>query len=182
MKPEEIERKLLLKMTNELSANHTKCLETELDHNSTAARIEAELEAIFSAARSTENETRMSDTTMLAIKNHAHRELRRNEHSRRGNRQQSLLKVWQPALLYATAALLILTLSIPMRHLFLTKDSILGVPRIAVLEWDEDLDSQLLALDEEVTFALLEYSEAADADRGIDALVDEFLKIEELEI
>ena len=80
--------------------------------------------------------------------------------------------------MYATAALLLLTLSIPLRQYLMPKEMAVGTPQLASLEWDESIDEQLSLLDEEITLALLEYSELADIDRDINALANELLKME----
>lgn len=182
MKRKEIERLILLRESGEISAGDRKALERETARDSGGVTaIERELEAICAATRTTKSETAVDRSSIEAILKVARDDSARRQKSMIARMDRSFFQLWRPAITYAAAALFLLFISIPLWN-HLTDRGGSGKTASVEIIWENDLDQNLNELDQEISLALLEYSELVDSDRNLDELASELIELKEEEI
>lgn len=182
MNNKDIEKLLLLRDSGELSHQDRRLLEDAISNEpERVARIDNELRSISALAASEEVETAMDRSVADAILEVARAKTKQRKSARNLTFKQPFLNVWRPAITYAAAALFLLLASIPLWNHF--SDTVSKRQAVAVkITWGKELEQNLSELDQEISLALMEYSELADSDRNIDELANELIKMKETEI
>lgn len=178
-----IQKLLLLKSSGELSPTQQAELQELLPDESDISGKVIEIEELMGKFRSTDEDTMLDPQMRADILVAASDKLSTLSvrHSRDHDRA-NIFTLWRPAIvsvISAAAAIFLFFLIIPLST-YVDRDQLQATEDGSWMLADElELDIQLLILNEDVTWAFLDYASLADMDKDIEDIADELIKLSE---
>ena len=182
LKDKELIKMMLLYDSGELDDKQRADFERQIKSNEDDLGLLSETRKLMRLARSSEEETAVDPAVVDRILSRSVGNRKTAVAGKPRFERKHFMHMWHPALISAAAALLLCVLIIPWSQRDRPESTAAGLSGQQAYPDDMNIDLQLLILNEEVSWALLEYASMADMDKDLDELADELIKLTEVEI